>query len=153
MKYDRKEWYPKVSEALKTYCSASEAARELGMNYKTLKKIAEEIGVWETNQSGKGITKVESSRKFPIEDIIYNNKHLNYQSNKLRIRLIKEEIKEHKCERCNNTHWIDNLIPLELHHINGNKNDNHINNLSLLCPNCHALTDTYRGKNINNMLG
>ena len=38
-------------------------------------------------------------------------------------------------------------IPLEIHHINGVRNDNRIENLRYLCPNCHALTDTYRGKN------
>ena len=39
-------------------------------------------------------------------------------------------------------------IPLELHHLNGVRTDNRISNLRLLCPNCHALTDNYRGKNI-----
>lgn len=43
--------------------------------------------------------------------------------------------------------WQDKEIPLELHHINGNNRDNRLENLMLLCPNCHALTDSYRGKN------
>lgn len=43
---------------------------------------------------------------------------------------------------------MDKPIPLELHHINGVHSDNRIENLQLLCPNCHALTDNYRGKNI-----
>lgn len=68
-------------------------------------------------------------------------------SNKLKIRLIEEEIKEHKCEKCNLTQWNDKDIPLELHHKDGNKNNNSLENLQLLCPNCHAQTDFYRGKN------
>ena len=44
--------------------------------------------------------------------------------------------------------WLGAKIPLELHHINGDNTDNRIENLQLLCPNCHALTDNYRGKNI-----
>jgi predicted HNH restriction endonuclease len=52
------------------------------------------------------------------------------------------------CERCKNTTWEGNPIPLELHHINGIHSDNRISNLQILCPNCHALTDNYKGKNI-----
>ena len=52
------------------------------------------------------------------------------------------------CERCKLAQWCNNSIPLELHHINGVHSDNRIENLQLLCPNCHALTDNYRGKNI-----
>lgn len=44
--------------------------------------------------------------------------------------------------------WNGELIPLELEHINGINNDNRLENLTLLCPNCHAQTPTYRGKNI-----
>lgn len=54
----------------------------------------------------------------------------------------------HKCESCNLEEWLGNKIPLELDHINGVNNDNRIENLRILCPNCHALTPTYRGKNI-----
>lgn len=71
-----------------------------------------------------------------------------YQSYKLAKRLIKEGIKESKCECCNLSKWQNKPIPLELHHINGIHSDNRLENLQLLCPNCHALTDSYRGKNI-----
>ena len=53
----------------------------------------------------------------------------------------------HRCERCNQTHWLSQLIPLEVHHIDGDKLNNQEDNLALLCPNCHALTDNYRGRN------
>jgi len=70
------------------------------------------------------------------------------QSNKLRIKLLREGLKEAKCERCGNVEWLGLPIPLEVHHINGDKSKNELSNLQLLCPNCHALTPTYRGKNI-----
>lgn len=55
----------------------------------------------------------------------------------------------HKCETCSNTEWMGNPIPLELEHTDGNNRNNIKSNLKLLCPNCHAFTDFYRGKNKN----
>jgi Zn finger protein HypA/HybF involved in hydrogenase expression len=69
------------------------------------------------------------------------------QSHKLKLRLISEGIKEHKCEECGINEWRGQPTPIELDHINGNHHDNRLENLRLLCPNCHAQTETYRGKN------
>ena len=68
------------------------------------------------------------------------------QGNDLKNKLIKNGVKESKCEECGNTKWLDSPIPLELHHIDGNAKNNNIENIKLLCANCHALTDNYRGK-------
>ena len=62
-------------------------------------------------------------------------------------KLLKEGIKKHMCECCLNTTWNGLPIPLEVHHKDGDNTNNKLENLQLLCPNCHALTDTYRGKN------
>ena len=77
-------------------------------------------------------------------------KDSTYQSNKLRKRLLDEGIKEYQCEICKLSDWMGKLIPLELDHIDGNNSNNEITNLRLICPNCHAQTDTYRGKNYGN---
>jgi hypothetical protein len=83
----------------------------------------------------------------PIEK--YLNNEISITSNKLKKRLIAEKILSAKCSSCNLIEWLGKPIPLELDHINGNSSDNSLVNLRLLCPNCHALTPTYRGKNIN----
>lgn len=70
------------------------------------------------------------------------------QSYKLKKRLYESGLKQPKCELCG---WaevsIDGRIPLELDHINGIHSDNRIENLRILCPNCHSLQPTHRGKN------
>lgn len=70
-----------------------------------------------------------------------------YPTNRLKNRLIKNGIFERKCAWCKLTLWNKIDIPLELDHVNGCRDDNRIENLRLLCPNCHAQTPTYRGKN------
>jgi hypothetical protein len=70
------------------------------------------------------------------------------QTSDLRRRLIQEGLKDARCETCGLATWRGNPIPLELDHVNGVRDDNRLSNLRLLCPNCHAQTPTYRGRNI-----
>ena len=58
-------------------------------------------------------------------------------------------LRGHRCENCGATSWLGNKIPLEVHHKDGDSLNNDLKNLTLLCPNCHALTNNYRGKNVN----
>lgn len=74
-------------------------------------------------------------------------------SGTLRRRLIREGRREHVCEECGARRWRGQPIPLELDHVNGDRSDNRLENLRLLCPNCHALTPTYRGRNIGRTSG
>lgn len=145
MKYTKEEEL-KIISVCNNSLSMLKAAVELRMNYKTLIRQAKRLGCFKPNQMGKGINK-KSTKLLNIDDIL-QGKHPSYQSSNLRPRLIASGLKEHMCENCLQTEWLNNPIPLELHHINGKKYDHQFTNLQLLCPNCHALTDNYRAKNI-----
>lgn len=129
--------------------SMNQAALKLGMNYKTLCFHAKRLGCFKSNQPGKGIKKQVVENVISLEEI-FQGKYF-YQSHKLKKRLLKDNIKMHQCESCNLKEWKSFPIPLELHHKDGNRYNNTLANLMLLCPNCHALTDNYRAKNIRNL--
>lgn len=57
-------------------------------------------------------------------------------------------LRGHQCECCKNTEWLNQKIILEVHHKDGDHLNNELDNLELLCPNCHSFTDNWRGKNI-----
>jgi len=85
--------------------------------------------------------------KRDLKEYLVINNPFSITSNSLRKRLIAEGLKEHKCECCGIIEWMGKPAPIELDHINGNHHDNRLENLRILCPNCHAQTETYRGKN------
>jgi 5-methylcytosine-specific restriction endonuclease McrA len=146
MSYERKypDWENKILMAANSTNSAAQAASLLGIKYDTYRKYAIKYGCFNTNQSGKGNTRFKKS--ILLSEIL-EGKHPQYQSNKLRLRLLSENIFEHKCYSCGLSEWLGVPIPIELEHIDGDSKNHIITNLTLLCPNCHALTDTYRGKN------
>jgi Zn finger protein HypA/HybF involved in hydrogenase expression len=83
------------------------------------------------------------SSKLPLEQVLI--KDSGYNRTKLKERLIKEGLKEYKCECCGITEWNGKPLSLQLHHINGIHNDNRLSNLQLLCPNCHSQTENFAG--------
>ncbi len=118
---------------------------EAGGNYETVKRRISELNLNTDHFTGQGWNKNLKFKPNPpldLTDLLQSNTFRN--SHKLRIRLLKEGIFEHKCYKCNNTKWNDLPIPLELEHIDGDRSNNDISNLTLLCPNCHAQTSTWR---------
>lgn len=70
-------------------------------------------------------------------------------SGKLRLRLIREGLLPGRCQMCGIDEWRGQVLSLELDHINGNRSDNQLENLRILCPNCHATTDLLSRENQN----
>lgn len=123
-----------------------------GANPDTLKKIIKEYNLDTTQNSinrsnlyRKNAKETHLKIKYKLQDIL-DGKYPNYQSGKLLKRLVDENMKEYKCEICGITEWNKKHISLVLHHKDGNHSNNDINNLQVLCPNCHSQTDTYAGK-------
>jgi ribosomal protein S27AE len=83
----------------------------------------------------------------------YLRKGTTIPSHKLKLKLLRDGLKKRLCERCGNSEWLGEPIPIELHHVNGDRFDNRLVNLQLLCPNCHALTDNHAGKGSRRKFG
>ena len=142
-------------EEFQQICNESESVREVvqklgyapngGGTAARIKRDIENNNIDISHFTGQAHTKNIGKYKTPIEDYLTNK--VKITSHKLRLRLLKEGIFEYKCACCGNSEWLGQPIPLELHHKDGNKYNNNLDNLELRCPNCHYFTETYKTKN------
>ena len=142
-------------EEFQAICENSESVREVvqklgyapngGGTAARVKRDIENNNIDISHGTGQEHTKNIGKYKTPIEDYLTNK--VKITSHKLRLRLLKEGIFEYKCACCGNSEWLGQQIPLELHHKDGNKDNNNLDNLELRCPNCHYFTETYKTKN------
>ena len=122
--------------------------RPTGGNYEQVKKYIKEYNLNTAHFRGAAWNKGLHFKRscIPLKDIL--QKGTLFQSFKLKKRLFAEGLNPRCCEECG---WAkisqDGYLPLELDHINGDRHDNRLENLRVLCPNCHSLKPTHRGKN------
>lgn len=144
-----------VSNIVKENYSIAECLRKLnlrpaGANYKWFKLFVKSNNIDISHFTGQGWSFGKklgiSNRAKKLDEILIKNSTFT-SSNHLKKRLIREGIKKCICEICNNSIWNKKPIPLELEHVNGDNTDNRLENLKIICPNCHAQTPYYRGKN------
>lgn len=141
-----------VRDAVATSLSYAEVLRKLGVrpaggNYDTIKRLVRKMEVDTSHFTGRGHRRGRTyGPRLPLQDVLCAGSTV--QSYKLKRRLLDEGVFERVCMHCDGDRWGTEPIPLELHHKDGDRHNNRLDNLEILCPNCHALTDTYRGKNI-----
>lgn len=82
-------------------------------------------------------------RAMPLEQLLGGRRNRNH----LKQRLFELGLKENSCEICGCSEWCGLPLSLALHHINGRPHDNRLENLQLLCPNCHSQTQNFAGRN------
>ena len=130
-----------IKLAYEKYDTLHQASAELKMTTVSLWRRAKKIGIAWNDKNFK-----PEKSKIPTNEIIEGN-HPYYQTLKLKKRLLKEGIKENKCDICSITEWNNEVISMQLDHIDGNSHNHILSNLRMVCPNCHSQTNTYCGKN------
>lgn len=143
-----------LENAVKKSLSNAGVCRELGVlaaggNYKTINAKIKEMGIDTSHFTGQNWNRGKAFRpfgkKYDLVDVLIENSPYK-SSYKLKHRLYDEGFKTPKCEECHITEWNGKPISLEMDHINGDNTDNRIENLRILCPNCHSQTPTFRNK-------
>lgn len=124
--------------------TATQASDRLGLPFKTYRRIAKKLNVYKHSTKKQGKHGIHGN-PIPLEEIL-SGLHPQYGTNILKHRLIKAGIKENKCEWCLIVDWRGEPIVMQLDHINGNSSDHRLENLRILCPNCHSQTETYAAK-------
>ena len=146
-----------LQDLLDTSNGYADVLRNMGLNPKggnpkTLKRVIAEYNLDTTKLdknrslyfSETGIQLINKQRYRDTVDILQKN--VSYPSSKLLHRLYKEGLKEKRCERCKITEWEGEPISFHLHHKDGDRLNNELENLQVLCPNCHSLTENFAGK-------
>jgi len=90
---------------------------------------------------------VPQPTRIPIEKLLVVGREETSRTH-LKSRLISEGLKEHRCESCGIAEWNGKPLSMQLHHVNGDGSDNRLENLQLLCGNCHSQTDNWGGRGI-----
>ena len=152
----RKWTNEQLINAVKTSRSYRAVLIQLGLkpaggNYEGIRSHVDKLGLNTEHFTGKGWNiglKFKPRHPPPLEQVLVVGGQV--QSFKLKKRLIQIGLLQPKCQLCG---WaersLDGRIPVELDHINGNHKDNRVDNLRILCPNCHSLQLTHRGLNKN----
>ena len=114
-------------------------------NYKSVGLVIKRLGLNTTHFKGQAHGTSPRVTKIPLIELLVEGSQ--YGSNPLRKRLIKEGVLTNVCDECGSgPEWNGKILVLQLDHRNGDSTDNRLENLHILCPNCHSQTKTFTGK-------
>jgi Zn finger protein HypA/HybF involved in hydrogenase expression len=122
--------------------------RTFGANYKTIYKNVKRLKLDTSHFLGKKeiLAKARENRKKMSNEELFS---INTIARKhVKNNVIQQNLIPYQCEKCGITEWQGEKLSLHLDHKNGNNQDNRLENLRFLCPNCHSLTPSYCGRNI-----
>lgn len=135
-----KENLSKILEMIKNNEPKTNMCRLLSIKQDTLNRYLKKYDIdYLGNQSRRGVSHYEQMTHYTE----YTENGKNIVASKLRIKLIRQGVKEKKCEICGLDSWMGKPIPLELHHIDENRFNNRLENLQILCSNCHMQVHNY----------
>lgn len=118
----------------------------VGSNYALVHAEVSRLGLDTSHWKGQGYTTVRPSRTWTVPaDFLTESS--TYPRGRVKEILLREKILKPECAECSLQTWRGKKLSLHLDHINGIRDDNRLENLRLLCPNCHSLTPTYCGRN------
>jgi 5-methylcytosine-specific restriction endonuclease McrA len=121
---------------------AVQAAHDHGMSVRDCaRKFGFHKGSWHKAVQRGAIR--PRSHVIPIEELLVCGRRTGRDH--LKARLVKAGLKQNRCELCGIDSWLGKPLNAQLHHQNGDGSDNRIENIQMLCPNCHSQTDTYGG--------
>lgn len=149
----RKWTVEQLKDAVHSSISLRQVIQKLGLipaggNYDQMAKYIQQHSMDISHFKGKGWSR-DIKKPFlpamPLEQILVNGSR--FHSYQLKFRLFREGLKNKACEMCGWAQYSpDGRLPLELDHINGDRHDNRLENLRVLCPNCHSMQPTHRRK-------
>ena len=160
-----KKWERFSKEELQKFCNECFSYRALaekigynpdgGSGIKAVKDMVKELSLntshftgqnWNKGKTRKEDKRIQSSEKYSIEEIFIKNSPVTQKV--MRGYVERHDLIEYKCSNCGcDGNWQNGQIALQIHHIDGDNKNNELSNLTYLCPNCHALTETYCGRN------
>lgn len=140
-------------EAVKTSTTKADVLRKIGLtlagSYKMLSahiaRLNLDISHFKSTKDILTTARLSKRKELSLDELLISDGYY-YDSHLVKKKLLKEKVLKYECTECKLTEWRNKSISLQLDHINGERCDNRLENLRLLCPNCHSQTDTFSGK-------